>query len=69
MVVRNIKFLCGDGFITLHHCRICGEPYHTHDDAEDCEKNHSSNKENSTNKQPQIAYKSTTKKGTLSAIS
>jgi hypothetical protein len=45
MVVSN-KFLCGEGYITLHYCKICGEPYLNYENAKDCEKGHSRNQGN-----------------------
>jgi hypothetical protein len=40
MVVSNSKFLCGAGCVTLHYCKICGEPHTTSMEAKRCEESH-----------------------------
>ena len=40
MVVSSKKFCCGEGNLTLFYCSICGIPYATFRDAQECEINH-----------------------------
>jgi hypothetical protein len=40
MVVTKNKFMCGDGVIALHFCKVCGTPHISNEEAEECEKRH-----------------------------
>jgi len=40
MVVSKRRFICGCGSIPLHYCKVCGTPYLSIKDAEECERGH-----------------------------
>ena len=40
MVVSKRRFICGCGSIPLHYCKVCGTPYLSIEDAEECERGH-----------------------------
>lgn len=43
MVVFKKKFICGLGTVLIHYCRVCGAPYLSQEEAEECEEKHSPN--------------------------
>jgi len=40
MVVIKLKFLCGDGDLPMHYCKVCGIPHLYIDEAKKCELGH-----------------------------